>query len=188
MGTMILIRRAETTDAGGIAHVHVESWRSTYAGIVPQDYLDNLNEWERAEMWRELLQRNDEVFVAERDGEILGFAAGGACRDRIEDCDAELYAIYLLKDAQKARIGSDLVRELSRSLTASGFSSMHVWVLEKNPSKAFYLRMGAHYAASKQIEIAGAAFVEEAYVWPDLKALGAIESASAAAAGIRLGE
>lgn len=171
---MILIRRADANDARAIAHVHVESWQTTYAGIVPDSYLKTLDEWQRAELWRDLLNRNDEVFVAERDGLVVGFALGGVSRNRVEDCDAELYAIYLLKEVQGLRIGTDLLRELARSLSECGFRSMDVWVLEANPSKQFYIRSGAHYAGAKEIEIGGAMLMEEAYVWPDLKALAAL--------------
>lgn len=185
---MILIRRATAGDARGIAHVHVESWRSTYAGIVPQSYLDHLDEWQYAERWQEMLNRDDEVFVAERDGHVVGFAMGGISRTSVQGCDAELFAIYLLKEAQKARIGTDLVRELARSLSASGFKSMDVWVLEANPSKYFYERMGAVYAAAKEIEIGGALLTEHAYVWPDLKLLGAVETATSASVSVLPGE
>ena len=39
----MLIREASPTDAAAIARVHVDSWRTTYAGIVPADYLANLS-------------------------------------------------------------------------------------------------------------------------------------------------
>jgi len=171
---MILIRKAEASDAAAIAHVHVQSWRTTYAGIVPDSYLKRLDEAQRAAHWQELLNDDQDVFVAARDGEVIGFAAGGASRERMQDCDAELYAIYLLDEAQRSRIGSDLLRELARALTLRGFRSMDVWVLAKNPSKEFYARTGAHYAASKEIEIGGAVLLEQAYVWPDLDALSRI--------------
>ena len=170
---MILIRRASPEDAAGIARVHVESWRSTYAGIVPQAYLDGLSEWQRAERWREALRRDDEVFVAEQDGQTVGFVMGGPSRDGVEDCDAELYAIYILAEVQKAGVGTDLLHELARSLCESGFASMDVWVLDANPAKRFYERMGAHRAGAKEIEIGGATLLKRAYVWPDLKALAA---------------
>lgn len=48
---------------------------------------------------------------------------------------------------------------------------MEVWVLAKNPAKAFYTSMGAQFARSKQIEIGGAMLMEHAYVWPDLEML-----------------
>lgn len=182
---MILIRRANARDARGLAHVHVESWRTTYAGIVPQDYLDHLHEWERAELWLDTLSRTDEVFVAEREDRVVGFAIGGPSRDRVEGCDAELYAIYLLAEVQRARIGADLLHELARSLHESGFGSMAAWVLEANPAYRFYERMGAHAAASKQIEIGGAMLLERAYVWSDLGLLAALPVHAGAASDSR---
>jgi ribosomal protein S18 acetylase RimI-like enzyme len=168
---MILIRRAEPNDAAGIAHVHVQSWRSTYRGIVPDSYLDELNEAERAEHWLDLLDGGMEVYVAERAGEVIGFATGGKSRDSVANCDAELYAIYLLEEDRRTRIGSDLLRELARALSRRGFHGMEVWVLARNPAKGFYERMGAEYAGTKEIEIGGATLVEQAYVWPDLGVL-----------------
>ncbi len=168
---MILIRKAEPSDAAGIARVHVESWRSTYRGIVPDAYLDALDEAERAGHWRDLLKNGMLVLIAERAGEVLGFATGGKSRDGLAGCDAELYAIYLLEEAQRARIGRDLLREVARLLNQDGFRSMGVWVLAKNPAKGFYERMGAEYAGAKDIEIGGATLAEQAYVWADLATL-----------------
>ena len=37
---MQMIREANLADAMAIAMVQVDSWRTTYAGIVPQEYLD----------------------------------------------------------------------------------------------------------------------------------------------------
>lgn len=175
---MILIRRAEPTDAAGIARVHVQSWRSTYRGIVPDTYLDDLDEAERAGHWRDLLENGMLVLVAERAGDVIGFATGGKSRGGVASCDAELYAIYLLEEAQRARIGRDLLHELARTLSRQGFRSMEVWVLAKNPSKEFYARMGADYAGSKEIEIGGATLMEMAYVWPDLGALAGVQALS----------
>lgn len=165
---MVLIRRASSVDAAAIAHVQVESWRTTYAGIVPGAYLETMNEAARAKAWEPLIEAS-ELFLAEQDGHVVGFATGGPIREPVEECDAELYAIYLLREAQRAQIGTDLLRELARTLRQKGFSSMSVWVLGKNPAKLFYIRTGAHYAASKNIEIGGAMLVEEAYAWPDLE-------------------
>jgi ribosomal protein S18 acetylase RimI-like enzyme len=168
---MILIRRAEPNDAAGIAHVHVQSWRSTYKGIVPDSYLDDLNEVDRTELWSDLLDGDYDIFVAEREESIVGFVMGGRSRDRSQQCDGELYAVYLLKEFQSLRIGRDLVRELAHALRRRGFRRMEVWVLAKNPAKAFYTRMGAQFARSKGIEIGGAVLMEHAYVWPDIEAL-----------------
>ena len=169
---MISIRAATEHDAAAIAHVHVESWRTTYAGIVPDEYLANLNEAERALLWREWLTRDLEVYVADRDGEVAGFISGGRIREPILTYDAELFAIYLLKQAQGQGIGTALLRELAGSLLRQGLTGMIVWVLEKNPAKHFYVKSSAQFVTCKEIEIGGVALSEVAYGWPDLKAIG----------------
>jgi L-amino acid N-acyltransferase YncA len=171
---MILIRKAEPTDAAGIAHVQVQSWRTTYAGIVPEAFLANMSESEQTARWQMMLTDENVVLVAERERRIVGFTIAGSSRERAEGCDAELYAIYLHAADQRLRTGTELLRETARALTERGFTSMDVWVLAANSSKQFYLRRGAHYAATKEIEIGDARLVEEGFVWPDLRALASL--------------
>lgn len=158
-------------DAGAIAHVHVESWRTTYSGIVPEAYLAGLDEMLRAKLWHEWLTGGALVLIAEKNGQIVGFAHAGANRETLEECDGELYSIYLLRDAQRHGAGTALLRAISAALEERGFKSMAVWVLERNPARSFYERMGAFLSASKVIEIGGVRLMEVAYVWPDLKTL-----------------
>jgi GNAT superfamily N-acetyltransferase len=169
---MVSVRVATEQDADAIAHVHVQSWRTTYTGIVPKAYLDSLNEAERVPLWREWLTRDIQVFVADLDGEIVGFISGGAVREPLQDCDAELFAIYLLERAQGRGIGTALLEALAESLKAKGFRSMAVWVLESNTSSHFYERSGALPISSKEVEIGGAMLPVLAYGWPDLAAIG----------------
>ena len=165
----ISIRAAAFEDAGAIAHVHVESWRTTYAGIVPDAYLAGLDETLRAQLWREWLSGETLVFVAEWDGSVVGFAHGGKNREPVEACDAELYALYLLKDAQKRGIGTALLRAIAASLVERNFKSMSVWVLEQNRSRSFYEKTGARLATSSVIDVGGVKLMEVAYAWADLK-------------------
>lgn len=78
---MTTVRLAVPDDALAIARVHVDSWRSTYAGIVPQDFLDGLSYERRAEVWRRSLTNpeSQSVMVVAEDetGRIIGFAVGG---------------------------------------------------------------------------------------------------------------
>ena len=83
---MISIRAATGRDAVAIAHVQVQSWRTTHGGIVPEEYLATLNEAERVLGWRDWLTRDIRVFVADLDGEDCGFYrffSGGAIRDPV---------------------------------------------------------------------------------------------------------
>ncbi|MGA8623077.1 MAG: hypothetical protein WB660_31695 [Candidatus Sulfotelmatobacter sp.] len=69
MGIMISIRTATEHDAVAISHVRVQSWRTTYAGIVPEEHLATLNEAGRVLLWREWLTRDIRVYIADLDGE-----------------------------------------------------------------------------------------------------------------------
>ena len=168
---MTEIRAAAGQDAGAIAHVHVESWRTTYAGIVPEAYLASLKEAEREASWQEWLTLDVDVFVAEDDGDVVGFVSGGATREPVEEFDAELFAIYLLRDAQRRGIGMALLRRLAGSLKARGFRSMMAWVLEDNSSGGFYSRSGGVRVASKEMEVGGVMLPVVAYRWKDLEAI-----------------
>jgi hypothetical protein len=62
------IREATMADVAAIARVHVESWRATYKGILPDDYLANLTYEQREPLWREILSKpvgHSLVYMAE---------------------------------------------------------------------------------------------------------------------------
>ncbi|WP_433965569.1 N-acetyltransferase family protein [Tunturiibacter gelidiferens] len=168
---MSLIRVANERDAGAIAHVHVESWRTTYAGVVPEAYLASLKEAEREASWREWLTLDVDVYVAVLEGEVVGFVSGGAVREPVERFDAELYAIYLLREFQGRGIGTALLKRLAGSLKARGLGSIMAWVLEDNSSGGFYTRSGGVRGASKEMEVGGAMLPVVAYGWADLEAI-----------------
>lgn len=168
---IVSIRNAEVQDAAAIAHVHVQSWLTTYAGVVPAEYLASLNEAERVTLWRDWLQRDICVHVAELEKVVVGFANGGPIREPLGEYGAEMYAIYLLQAAQGKGIGRQLVGALATTLLATDFTNMVVWVLEQNPAVRFYEKSGAQHLRSKQIEIGGVPLSELALGWSDLRRL-----------------
>ncbi|OAZ65445.1 GNAT family N-acetyltransferase [Bacillus licheniformis] len=90
---MILIRKAKVSDANSIAKVHVESWKTTYQGVLPDDTLSKLSVENQAKLWRTSLsdpKNQDIVYVAEEtDGKIIGFASGGPNRDHLSKYKGE---------------------------------------------------------------------------------------------------
>ena len=99
----ITIREAVLADAAGIARVHVESWRTTYPGIMPQAHLDALSVAEREQTWQGRLSPNsgEFTFVAEtEDCEVVGFTNGDKNRSGGSDLQGEIYTLYLLKSQQ----------------------------------------------------------------------------------------
>jgi len=73
------IRKAIEEDVDGIAIVHINSWKTTYKGILPDQYLSSMNLEAKKKNWlRNLKMLHNATFVAENaNGEIIGFAAGG---------------------------------------------------------------------------------------------------------------
>ena len=171
----MIIRAAHPADAHGIATVHVDSWRSTYVGIVPDEVLERLSYDNRGQFWQDILtnhNHNNPVFVAEDDaGQITGFASGGKERGGIEDYDGELYAIYLQTHMQGHGIGRRLVCSVATTLAEQGFSSMLTWVLADNPARHFYVAMGGVYVTEQDIQINGTTLSEIAYGWSNIQAL-----------------
>ena len=166
---MASIRVAEVRDAAAIAHVHVQSWLTTYENIVPKEYLASLNEEQRVPLWQDWLARDINVFVAELEGQVVGFAGGGAIREPLHTYDAELYTLYLLKEAQGRGIGKLLLAKVVQALDQKDYKAMLVWVLEENPAVQFYGASGAQYITSRQIKIGGIQLSEVALGWSALK-------------------
>lgn len=166
------IRPALPADAAAIAHIHVQSWKTTYPGIVPQHCLDSLSEDGRRQRWQQMLESADHpTLVAESSSTVFGFVDGGPIRTPIGTYDGELYAIYLLQTQQRLGAGRALVQQLAQSLHLQGFQSMIVWALEANPAVRFYQRLGAIPVTRQAIEIGGATLAEVALGWPDLQLL-----------------
>ncbi|WP_308639374.1 GNAT family N-acetyltransferase [Paenibacillus silvisoli] len=166
------IRLASIDDSESIARVHLESWQSTYTGIVADDYLAGLTLEGRTRNWLWNFnhpQPDQMTFVAEsEDGRIVGFISGGKCREADWGCDAEVYAVYLLKEAQGQGYGRRLFVEITAALKAKGYSSLMLWVLRDNPSLHFYERMGGAVLGSKEIQIGEQLLIETALGWKEL--------------------
>lgn len=166
------VRPAESRDAAGIARVHVESWQTSYTGIVPQIYLDRLSIERRTEGWQRILSESREnILVAQtNEGEIIGFVNGGKEREDLPGYDGELYAIYLLKKAQGQGVGRKLFNGIVKILAEQGFNNMTLWVFkDNNTARQFYERLGGQLIAQKTFTLAEVDLIEVAYGWKDIK-------------------
>ncbi len=172
----ITIQKAKPEDARGIAKVHIDSWRSTYKGIIADTTLNGLS-YERSERnWFDILSKPDNpnfIYLAETvDGEVVGFASGGLEREDDPVYKGEVYAIYLLQHVQGRGIGRRLMQASAKELLERGISTMLIWVLTDNtPSRKFYEAIGGKYLREKPIEIGGQQLTEVAYSWNDLQSL-----------------
>jgi len=168
------VRPVSTEDIPALTRVHVDAWRETYTGIVPQSFLDSLTYENREARWQRILAepRPDDInFVAEVDGQVVGFSSGGRERQYDGEFTGELYALYLLKSAQGRGLGRRLFEAVVEHLVSKSYSNMLIWVLRDNPTVKFYQHLGGVEVREKEVEIGGKKLLEYAYGWPDLGAV-----------------
>ena len=168
-----IIRLARLEDAPGIAKVQVDSWRTSYKGLIADEFLAALSYEHRTQVWSQNLtdpQNGSFLYVAEtKPGEMVGFVSAGPEREGDPNYLGELYAIYLLQQAKRKGLGRKLVDIVMRELCERGFSSMLLWVLKDNlPARKFYEEVGGAYLREKPIAIGNQSLIEVAYGWKNL--------------------
>lgn len=165
------IREATIHDAQGIAKVHVDSWRTTYKGIIPDDFLNNLSYEQRTELWIHNIGRKDNfLLVAEStEGEIIGFADFWKRETNTIPNSSDLTSIYLLEEYQGKGIGRKLLEErLFLKIKQLGYQSIFVEVLAENKTRYFYEYYGAKLYKTVQVKIGGKILDEIVYIWDDV--------------------
>ncbi|WP_368914616.1 N-acetyltransferase family protein [Exiguobacterium acetylicum] len=155
------IREARLEDALAIARVHIDAWRETYQGIIPDSYLAQLSYEKRTKQWEQTLV-DQRVYVVELEDEVVGFAQGGP--NRRDAREGELYAIYVLRASQGQGLGKALFQRIIEDLAE--YEAMQVSVLRDNPACQFYERFGGQLLEESMIERGGVELVQRVYRMP----------------------
>lgn len=169
---MALIRLAREADAARIADIYVETWRSTYAGTVPDRVLINMSAERQASYWTRAVRVDGEIVCVAEDPEF-GIVAVGSCgpnRALSGPYQGEVYTLYVQPDFQNQGIGARLLAGLFRELASRNMKSALIWVLASNPSRFFYEAMGGKRISERDEKMWGTVLKEIAYGWPDLGA------------------
>ena len=178
-----VIRPATPADAAAIAQVRIDAWRATYRGMIPDGYLDAMKVEDSTAMWLRVLSANAEavcVFVAEDDGAVVGFASGNRLAQPKHGFDAELSAIYLARDRQRAGIGTRLVGAVAGTRSARRDGVVDVGHRRQPPARTFYEQLGGELLVEQPFQWDGMDLVEAGYGWRDLGALAAACAAARA--------
>jgi ribosomal protein S18 acetylase RimI-like enzyme len=180
---VIAIRRARLADAGAIGAVHVAVWRSTYPGILPDEYLANLSASRQATHYGEAIRSGSTVvFVAVASGadlprgsppRVVGFSTAGRARQpgagRL--AEGEIETLYVLDDFRERGLGRALIRAAAAALAEGGCGSAYLWVLRDNPSRWFYRRLGGRPVAESVTRVAGQPIPQTAFLWDPIALL-----------------
>lgn len=167
MSTHVEIRLATTEDIPCIARVLVDTWRSTFNGRLPSDFLDEMTYSRQETRHRKTFSKPEAIYyVAVESGAVIGFASGGPTRHSSLPQESELFALYVLASHQGNGIGKKLFVRIAADLEQSGRKGMIVWVLDSNPNRGFYQKLGGLMVANAPIALGSVVVEQIAYAWP----------------------
>lgn len=140
------VRRATPADAQAIAENHVASWQVAYRGFYPDTVLDHLSVAERRALWEPRLAGHQHtIWVAEKDGRVIGFLS--ACPSRDDDLRppafAEIAAVYIHPASWGTGCGHALCQAAFEHFRSTPAQTVIVWVLTANThARHFYEGLG----------------------------------------------
>jgi len=163
----ITIRKALPEDAFEYAACHIASWRSAYAGIVPDEHLNSLSAVDRAERLKKNMRevKDYAYYCAICEKEIIGILIIGKSSDEEKPAAGEIGAIYLVEAFLGKGVGKKMMDYALNALKRDGYEDVILWVLEENKrARQFYEKCGFVFdGAKKTIEI-GTPLIEIRYV------------------------
>jgi L-amino acid N-acyltransferase YncA len=174
------IRPAEESDAQAIANIYVDTWRATYAGILPSKVLIEMSAERQMVIWARAIRHSqghaeEEIVVIERENlEVIGVSSCGFNRDRDSNYEGEVYTLYIHPDYQNNGYGETMLANLFKIMIKQGYKNAIIWVLSSNPSRFFYEAMEGKRIREREEKLWGTSVREIGYGWSDLR--GALKS------------
>ncbi|WP_217423912.1 GNAT family N-acetyltransferase [Agromyces sp. Marseille-P2726] len=148
------VRPARIEDAAAMAKMHMQSWRETYRGLMPDRVLDDPGlVAARERFWVSILTddrfRANRTALAERDRAVIGVAMAGPADDGAEpDGVAHLYVLYVVAAEHGSGAGAAL---LNAVLPPEQPATL--WVADPNPrAQAFYRKHGFVADGTEQVD------------------------------------
>lgn len=142
----LTLRHATPADAPELATAHVAAWHTACRDIVPESFVQDFTVERRTARFRQSLATDaEETYVAESDGQVLGFLTLGDGRDAdtAPQTTGEIWGIYLSPEHWRKGIGRFLAEQGDNMLASRGRTVATLWVLEANDqARRFYEAMG----------------------------------------------
>lgn len=135
-----ILRTPAPEDALEIAGVHVQSWRETYTGLVPERFFGAAARQARLALWTRLLAdpaTRGGIRVATSNDAVIGFAGIGRPAEADPARERALHMLYVLRAHHGTGAGQALFDAVL------GERPAQLWVAEANPRAIrFYERNG----------------------------------------------
>ncbi len=164
----IIIRKANNGDIDEIANIKVNGWKTAYDGMIDKDILDSMDINKEIDSYTNHYSL-DNVFVAESNGEVLGFCRvydydNSPYEDKLIDC--EIREIYVRPDIKRMGIGSKMFDYVLNYFKQKGKIKLYLGVFEDNyKSRSFYEKMGGTLGKKDSLIINGKSYSTVSYTY-----------------------
>ena len=133
------IRKATINDTKNIIEVVQASYKFSYRGYLPDDYLDNLSITEDVLVkWQGYLQKY-ECYVTETQNQIVAFMMIASAKE--PKC-FEICILYVKPEYQKQGIGSFMLNYVCAMKIKQNYNKCELWTMKNGPSINFYQKNG----------------------------------------------
>ena len=148
------IEKPKVSDAEEIAKLVIDSWKTTYKGLIDQNYLDNLDIESAKTKWEKQIEQNCDILIYREDGKILGVIKYGESENVSEN--GEVFVLYVKPEEKRKGIGTKLINSVKQELLKKGYKKMDVWCLDGNKiGENFYIKNGGIKKEKRIYEVNG---------------------------------
>jgi ribosomal protein S18 acetylase RimI-like enzyme len=161
------VRVATEDDIEAIRAIAKRSWETDYPAILTRETIEaGVDDWYAPDqIAAELVPARSVLFVADRDGDVAGFAH--ATWSATDD-EGYILRLYVDPDHRRAGVGHELLERTCSHLADQGVERINAMVLAENdPGNDFYERFGFELVDESETTIGGDAYREHRYVLDD---------------------
>ena len=140
----LVLRPATAADHDAIVHVFLDCWRTSYAGLLPDEAITAMTDERADALWAGALARGEgTVLVAESGGRVQGVTRFALTADPGGEPFGVVHSLYVSPSAQGLGLGTALLTAAHDRLLAQGAQWVVLWVFAANtPSVNFYRSRG----------------------------------------------
>lgn len=163
------IEFATVVNLDDIAKLYVHNHKTTYKGLLSDEYLNSLTVEGAKVRWSDYLNKdNNRIWAAFDEAVFLGFAAG------TEDAEIEntwyLDSLHVSENARGKGVGTALVKTVGRYAAENGYEAMSICVVKGNANaKNLYIKLGAGPYKQFKDDFGNAVSNSEKLLWTDLE-------------------
>lgn len=161
-----MIRKAKTNDAERITRIHLNSWRTTYNKVFPEEVFDKQeSEYSiRVQKIKEAITNNTSNYIVlEEDNIIKAFICYGFARGDKYKNFKEIYSIYIEKENQNKGYGSKLINYCFDLFKKEEYNNVIIRCLKGNTAEEFYHKIGGTVIDSEKCTLHNIDIIENVY-------------------------